>query len=82
MDHNQAITDIGVLLKETPPELVPAAKLVVRDGEILLVGHFAQQDSDIFIAHLSEKDLRHGISSPKWNNIEDRIQWLLSKGLL
>ncbi|MBA7627284.1 hypothetical protein ES703_34746 [subsurface metagenome] len=82
MDANQAAMDIGVLLEETLPENVPCARLVVDDGVILLVGHFAYKDSDIFIAHLSEKDLRHGLSSPKWNAIEDRIQWLISKGLL
>lgn len=82
MDANQAVIDVGAQLEEARTNGTTCARLVARDGDILIVGEAAVQESDIAIDHLSAKDLWHGLSVPKWKHIEDRIRSLLLKGVL
>jgi len=82
MDANDAVLEVGAQLEEARDAGTMCARLVLRDGKILIVGEAAVQDSDLSIGHLSSKDLWHGPSVPKWKHIEDRIRDLILKGLL
>lgn len=82
MCPNQAVIDVGALLKETRPDGIPCARLIVRNKKISLVSKCSVQPSDIHIVHLSERDLMFGLSTPKWNHIEDRICDLILEGVL
>ena len=82
MDANDAVMDIGTRLEEARTNGAMCARLVVRNGEILLVGLSAGQDGDILIDHLSSKSVTYGPSTPKWKHIEDRIRELMLEGLL